>query len=193
MEPNTTLQHAIGVKSFNTLKEVRNKLQQAGLVRFKSRNGSATVEYDIYNVELQTFSKFEEVAAKVPDEVVDKVTAKVPDEVGGKHYVLHKPKPKPKEESAPVVQIQHGLFFEKFFSEQAEYDREQICMQIRETEIKRPWVEIFNAHLHTERTVHADYHEWCKHLRSWLPKKMKDLKAGDDVTRQHKTTRNYLN
>lgn len=100
MEPNATLQHAIGVKSFNTLKEVRNKLQQFDMIRFKSRNGSGNVEYDIYDVERQTFSKFDEVSAKVTDQVVDEVSAKVTDEVEGKHYVLLKPKPKQKGESA---------------------------------------------------------------------------------------------
>ena len=189
MEPNATLQHAIGVKSFNTLKEVRNRLQQFGLLRFKTKNGSSVVEYDFYDVELETFSKIEEVTAKVVDEVVAKVTAKVPDEVGEKHLLYNKPKLK-QEESA---QVQHGLFFEKFFSAAADYDREVIGLQVREQEIKRQWVEVFNAHLHTERTAHAEYHEWMKHLRSWLPKKIKDLKAGDQVAVQIKATRKFLN
>ena len=96
MEPNATLQHAIGVKSFNTLKEIRNKLQQFGLVRFKSRNGSNVVEYDLFDVERQTFSKFDEVGEKVTDEVTDEVGEKVTAEVIENTIVLYKHKPKPK-------------------------------------------------------------------------------------------------
>lgn len=204
MEPNATLQHAIGVKSFNTLKEIRNRLQQAGLIQFKSRNGSSTVEYCFYDVELrcfpqtssknekvehQTFSKFEKVAAKVTDEVVDEVAAKVVDEVGGKHLVYNKLKPKPKQ----LLQVQHGLFFEKLFSEESELDRENICLQIRQLEIKRNWVEIFNAHLHTEGTTHSQYPEWLKHLRSWLARKITDLVKSDAIAVQKQAAKNFLN
>lgn len=188
MEPNTTLQHAIGVKSFNTLKEIRNKLQQHGLIRFRTRNGLSIVEYDLYDVDKKTFSKIDKVVDEVPDEVAAKVPDKVVDEVRQKHLLDNKQKPKPND----LVQAQHGLFFEKFFSEEAEYDREQICIQVREPEIKRRWVEVFNAHLHTERQVHTEYHKWCGHLRSWLPKKLADLKKGDTVTLQKKKI-DYLN
>jgi hypothetical protein len=190
MEPNATLQSAIRVKSFNTLKEIRNRLQQAGLIKFKSKNGSATVEYDIFNAETLTFSKFDKVVDEVTDEVAAKVPDKVVDEVRQKHYVLLKPKPKPKDE----IQIQHGLFFERLFSEAADYDREQILIQVRgEAEIKRNWVEIFNAHLATEDVPHDKYGEWLKHFRSWLIKKLPDLKKGDAIQHQTHVTKKFLN
>lgn len=96
IEPNATLQHAIGVKSFNTLKEIRNRLQQAGLLKFKTKNGSGVVEYDLYNADKQTFSKNEKVAEEVTAKVAEEVTAKVPDKVGPKHLLYNKPKPKQK-------------------------------------------------------------------------------------------------
>lgn len=55
--------------SFNTLKNARNKLQQVGLITFKTTNGSPNVIY--------TLSKFD----KVSDEVDVKVTTEVSDEV----------------------------------------------------------------------------------------------------------------
>ncbi len=97
MEPNATLQYAIGVQSYNTIKEIRNRLQQHGLLRFKTKNGSAQVEYDLFDVEKQTFSNFEEVAAKVSEKVTEKVGAKVSEKVGKNTNVLYKHKPKPKQ------------------------------------------------------------------------------------------------
>jgi len=97
LEPNATLQHATGVKSFNTLKEIRNKLQQAGLLKFKTKNGSGVVEYDLFNADKQTFSKNEKVVEEVTAKVSDEVAAKVPDKVGGKHLLDNKQKPKQKE------------------------------------------------------------------------------------------------
>lgn len=83
-------------------------------------------------------------------------------------------------------------FTERFFSETAEYDREQICIQVNEKEIKRRWVEVFNAHLGTEQKKHAEYNDWLKHFRSWLIKKVVDLKKGDLVQGQQTKTRKIL-
>lgn len=52
--------------SFNTLKSARNRLQQAGLLSFKSKNGDANVAYTLSNT----------------DEVDNEVTAKVSNKVG---------------------------------------------------------------------------------------------------------------
>lgn len=59
--------------SYNTLKNARNKLQQAGLITFKSVNGSANVSY--------TLSNFDEVSDEVGNEVSDEVTNEVGSEV----------------------------------------------------------------------------------------------------------------
>jgi DNA-binding Lrp family transcriptional regulator len=63
--------------SFNTLKNARNKLQQSGLITFKTVSGSPNVTY--------TLSKFDkvadEVAIEVSDEVTDEVGSEVDDEI----------------------------------------------------------------------------------------------------------------
>jgi len=80
--------------TFNTLAATRNKLQQSGLIKFRTRNGTAEVIYTILDPEESkearsnpTFSKFDEVAHEVTDEVTakvaHKVTAKVPNSVNG--------------------------------------------------------------------------------------------------------------
>ena len=175
----------LNLKSFRDVQASRDKLATAGLIQFKTMNGSKFVTYSLFDAETKTFAPIAKVStqvlAKVSTQVVSEVTAKVDDSL----LLGIKQKPKPKE----LEQVQHGLFFEQFFSEQAEYDREQICVQIREPEIKRNWCEIFNAHLHTERTEHKLYQDWCKHLRSWLPKKLPDLKKGEAVQQQQKVNR----
>jgi len=59
--------------SFNTLKNARNKLQQAGLISFKTTNGSPNVLY--------TLSKLDKVTNEVSAEVDNKVTNEVSAEV----------------------------------------------------------------------------------------------------------------
>lgn len=51
--------------SYNTLKAARNKLQQSGLLYFKSKNGDANVIY--------TLSNFDEVIIEVDNEVASEV------------------------------------------------------------------------------------------------------------------------
>lgn len=51
--------------SYNTLKSARNKLQQSGLLYFKSKNGDANVIY--------TLSNFDEVVIEVSNEVASEV------------------------------------------------------------------------------------------------------------------------
>lgn len=93
IKPNAILQNAVGVQSFNTLTKIRNRLQQTGFIRFKTKNGSQAVEYDLFDVEKQTFSKFE----KVVDEVTEKVAAKVTEKVPENTIVFNKHKPKLKQ------------------------------------------------------------------------------------------------
>lgn len=50
--------------SFNTLKDARNRLKQAGLIDFQTQNGSPNVIYKIL-----TLSNFDEVTDEVTDEV----------------------------------------------------------------------------------------------------------------------------
>lgn len=59
--------------SFNTLKNARNKLQQVGLITFKTTNGSPNVSY--------TLSNFDKVTNEVDNEVGVKVDAEVGNEV----------------------------------------------------------------------------------------------------------------
>lgn len=55
--------------SYNTVKAARNRLQQSGLLQFKSQNGSPNVVY--------TLSNFDEVTSEVSSEVGDEVTYEV--------------------------------------------------------------------------------------------------------------------
>ncbi|MDR2084366.1 MAG: hypothetical protein LBP67_05165 [Bacteroidales bacterium] len=57
---NSKIEADLGI-SFNTLKNARNKLRQAGLIRFETRNGSPNVIY--------TLSNFDEVGDEVGDEI----------------------------------------------------------------------------------------------------------------------------
>lgn len=59
--------------SFNTLKNARNKLQQAGLIYFKTVNGSPNVVY--------TLSKFDKVNVEVSNEVDVEVDVEVDNQV----------------------------------------------------------------------------------------------------------------
>lgn len=54
--------------SYNTLKSARNKLQQSGLLYFKSKNGDANVIY--------TLSNFDEVVIEVSNEVASEVDSR---------------------------------------------------------------------------------------------------------------------
>lgn len=164
MEPNATLQHAIGVKSYNTLKELRNRLQQFGLIRFKSKNGSSVVEYDLYDAERKTFSKFEEVGAKVTEKVGAKVDDEEGEKVGQEHYVLYKHKPKPIQQ-----QHSHDVFGEKLFTEEWKLDKQNLELQLNpRREIEPEDVQAFNRFLKTEEKHHIHRSEYLKHLRNWL-------------------------
>lgn len=174
--------------NYRDMQSSRDRLQKAGLVEFKIQNGSKFLTYSLFDSETQTFAPIAKVLYKVSAKVLYKVPDKVSAKVDENTIVLNKLKPKPKDE----VQIQHGLFFEKFFSDDAEYDREQILIQIREPEIKRHWAEIFNAHLSTEKASHQEYDKWVKHFRSWLNKKLADLKKGDAVQHQNTVTKKFL-
>lgn len=59
--------------SFNTLKNARNRLHQAGLIDFETRNGSPNVSY--------TLSKFDKVYNEVTVEVANEVSNEVTVEV----------------------------------------------------------------------------------------------------------------
>jgi hypothetical protein len=69
---NAKIEADLGI-SFNTLKNARHRLCQAGLINFETRNGSPNVLY--------TLSKFDEVTTEVTAEVGDEVTTEVGDEV----------------------------------------------------------------------------------------------------------------
>lgn len=103
VEQNSVLQDAIGVKSFNTLCQIRNRLKQAGLIRFKTKNGVGKTEYDLFDADTLTFSTIEKVTDEVDDEVYEKGNRKVTAEVIENTIVLYKHKPKPKPLIKPEV------------------------------------------------------------------------------------------
>lgn len=73
--------------TFKTMAAARNKLSQAGLIRFKTKNGSPVTVYQILKPEecktVRTSGKFTKVWDEVQDEVRDEVRGKVTGEVGG--------------------------------------------------------------------------------------------------------------
>jgi hypothetical protein len=85
----------------------------------------------------------------------------------------------------------HEVFKTKLFSVNGNLDLEGLQVQTHET-VKENWAAQFNAHLNTEGKNHYHYREWLKHFRSWLVKKIPDLKKQDSITRQH-ATKKYAN
>ncbi len=69
---NTKIQADLCI-SYPTLSNARNKLKQAGIIDFKTTNGSSNVSY--------TFKKFLKVCDEVTNEVGDEVTNEVTNEV----------------------------------------------------------------------------------------------------------------
>lgn len=63
--------------SFRQVQAARDKLKSAGLIDFKTVNGSGMVSYSLFDVELQTFAAIAKVNAKVVDEVTVQVDATV--------------------------------------------------------------------------------------------------------------------
>lgn len=59
--------------SFNTLKNARNKLQQVGLMSFKTTNGNSNVTYTLSNFDKVTNEVYNEVDCKVTNEVYNEV------------------------------------------------------------------------------------------------------------------------
>lgn len=94
---NARIMSDLGV-SFKTLAGARNKLQQSGLIRFRTKNGSGDCIYQILTKDECTSSrtsvKITKVRAEVEGEVMGEVGEKVTDEA----YIdnKHKPKQKPK-------------------------------------------------------------------------------------------------
>lgn len=88
--------------SFKTLAANRNKLQQSGLIRFKTKNGSSECIYKILTPEQSKEFRTSGNITKVRDEVWDEVTTEVRDGVKGAvddvyNTGIIKPKPKPKQ------------------------------------------------------------------------------------------------
>lgn len=105
--------------SFKTLAAARNKLAQSGLIRFKTKNGTAECLYEILNpdecIEFRTSVKIpkvrDEVRAEVTAEVEDEVRAEVKKPVLGIN--INKTKPKPKK---PVAEAKAPPGPEKLFT-----------------------------------------------------------------------------
>ena len=67
-----------------------------------------------------------------------------------------------------------------------EADRENICIQIRKQAINPQWAVQFNAHLHTNRKVHASYDNWFSHFTARLRTRSAELEAETTVNAIHK-------
>lgn len=84
--------------TFKTLAAARNKLQQSGLIKFRTKNGSPECIYRILTSDecktARTFVKIPEVRYEVVDEVRDEVTAEVQVKVEPVYRGIIKPKPK---------------------------------------------------------------------------------------------------
>ncbi|MGM9747069.1 MAG: hypothetical protein ACI30H_08935, partial [Paludibacteraceae bacterium] len=87
--------------SFNTLKDARNRLKQAGLINFETRSGDGTTIYTLSNFDKvadevsakkATSSNFDEVTDEVTDEVSIEVGTEVGTEVASTENKLNKTK-----------------------------------------------------------------------------------------------------
>ena len=125
--------------SFNTMKNARHRLSQAGIIKFQSKNGSPDVTYSI------TLSKFDEVTTKVGDEVDDEVTTKVTTKVTSTKDKLNQTKPNQTKKSkshseteVPVIEKIEDLitsskqpeegFYKKFVSVWFEFYQKKFSM-----------------------------------------------------------------
>jgi hypothetical protein len=81
---NTAIQSDLGI-SFKLLAAARNRLQQTGLIQFKTKNGSPVCIYTLHNpaqcARVRTSAFKAEVQDEVWDEVRDEVKARVQDKV----------------------------------------------------------------------------------------------------------------
>src|ERR1043165_4885439 len=162
-EPNGKLQQAIGVSSYNALNKYRNRLQQLGLIKFKSKNGVGAVEYNIYDVEQGTFSKNEEVHEKVREKVCEKVYEEVSEKVDDS--VLYNNKQKPK----PINNKNNSGFRQKLFSVEGLEEKEIIERQlVPPRPLTQNDAEEFHTHQQTGGVEHTDWHKYISHLRNWL-------------------------
>jgi hypothetical protein len=82
---NTIMKEVTGLKSYNGLKCVRERLVNAGLIRYKTIRGNASVVYEIYNVEDKNFEyqlvENEQVTEQVSEEVTEQVSEQVTEQV----------------------------------------------------------------------------------------------------------------
>jgi len=92
---NAKVQADLGV-SYNTLSNARNRLKNAGIVDFRTKNGSPNVAYYL------TFSKFDKVTSEVGEEVTIEVTTEVSTEVGGELNKRKEIRKKSKEIIPPI-------------------------------------------------------------------------------------------
>ena len=87
---NYKVMASINVKDLRTLSNARNKLKQAGLIDFRTRNGSAEANYSLFtsanyaeveeknsNYKSKTYAKNAEVSAQVSEQVYVEVSAEV--------------------------------------------------------------------------------------------------------------------
>jgi len=173
---NSAVMESLHLK-FRAIQQLRERLQQCNLIRFKTINGSPVVIYLIYDAESrhkpETFFKALALSAKVYTKIDADVLAGTYTEPAVEPKLEHI---KPPEALEPESKSNHQNFLEDFFTPQHEYDRHALYTQLRVSEIKCEWVQIFNSHLITERRNHDKYHEWQKHLRSWLLLKLPELK-----------------
>lgn len=142
--------------SYNTLKSARNKLQQSGLLSFKSRNGDANVTY--------TLSKFDEVSVEVASgvgievgtrsmHIKDKLNKTIYTHIGDSDFLI-------------------SDFFENVMNELLEdqVHLETLCMKHKKT---IPDMQNYIKHYFVDQTCEGrqaiTLGEAKQHFKNWLP------------------------
>jgi hypothetical protein len=164
----------LNLKTFRALQTSRDKLKEAGLIDFKTLNGSKVVTYSLYDYEKQTFAPIAKVLSKVSAKVATQVDAKVSAEVDDSVLLSNKQKLKLKRERENnttqnelilgVGEISERLKFQ-------EYQVKEFLMRSHNlTEIQYEWaVDYFIGDKTAgENELDKPYTEVIGHFKSWV-------------------------
>lgn len=151
----------LGIASPKTLSNARNRLKQAGLIDFKTKNGSPNVSY--------TLVKFTEVSAEVSAEVRAQVTAEIikqrqKQKHGDNSGELFPPDPPPKKKPPKVK----NEFVPPTSDEVKEYFRDKLPDWERQS-------DIFYNHftgLGWKTATGAKIERWDSRANLWIIEKM---------------------
>ena len=170
--------------SFNTLKDSRNRLKNAGLINFKTVNGDANTSYQIIN----TSSNFDKVSTEVAIEVSTEVStrsAPIKDK-------LNKTKLNKREESTPSEisvfdQFKNKLDLDLSQCLESVLENQQylevIAMNNRLGSIESSidWVNAFFKQLQNEGVETKSINDFKSHFGRWLPKQLKNERNNSQI------------